>query len=67
MDENKSIKQFLATLALFVWGFVAIITSASVWNAALGAFRGIVAGVALAIHAACIIYVARKLIKEGKL
>lgn len=67
MDENKSIKQLLATIALFVWGSVAIITSASVWNAEPGAFRGIVAGVALAIHAACIIYVARKLNKGGKL
>ena len=67
MDEKKSVKQFLATLALFVWGFVAIITSASVWNAEPGAFRGIVAGVALAIHAACIVYVVRKLLKGGNL
>ena len=67
MDEKKSIKQFAATLALFVWGLVAIITSASVWNAAPGAFRSIVAGVALAIHAACIVYAVRELLKGGNL
>ena len=67
MDEKKSVKQFLATIALCVWGLVAIITSASVWNAVPGAFRSIVAGAALAIHAACIVYVVRKLLKGGNL
>lgn len=67
MDEKKSIKQFAATLALFVWGFVAIMTSAAVWNSHPAPFVGIVAGVALAIHAACIVYVVRKLLKGGNL
>ena len=59
MDEKKSTKQFFMVLALFIWGVVAIMTSAAVWNSKPATFIGIVAGIALAIHAACIYYAAK--------
>ena len=58
--------EFLKTVALFVWGAVAVITSAAVWNGHPGALVGIVAGVALLLHGVCIYVVARALFTKKK-
>ena len=47
---KESLIQFAKGLGLVVWAVAAIATSAAVWNAKSGAFYGIMAGIALAIH-----------------
>jgi len=58
--------EFLKVVALFVWGGIAIITSAAVWNSHPAPFVGIVAALALLLHGVCIYAVARELLNRKK-
>lgn len=57
--ETKT--KFIYVLALFIWGLVAIATSAAVWNSKPGAFLSVVAGLNLIINGLCIYGRAKKL------
>ena len=48
---KESFNKFLFILSLFIWGLIAIATSAAVWNSKPGAFLSIVAALNLAINA----------------
>jgi ammonia channel protein AmtB len=62
---KKSFMEFLTVLGLFIWGLVAIATSAAVWNSHPSVFIGIVAGLNLAINGLCI-YATTQLLKKKK-
>lgn len=53
--------KFFFVLLLFLWGLVAIATSAAVWNAHSGGFLSAVAAVNLIINGWCIYKQAKKL------
>lgn len=52
--------KFVIVLALFLWGLIAIMTSAAVWNSKPGAFLSIIAALNLAINGWCIYKRAKK-------
>lgn len=57
----ETTNKFFYVLALFVWGLIAIATSAAVWNSKPGAFLAVVAALNLAINGLCIYRQATKL------
>jgi len=63
MTNKESTRLFLMVLCLFLWAFVAIITSAAVWNSKPATFIGIVAGLNLLINGVCIYFAVRKIKK----
>jgi hypothetical protein len=54
MTNKDRTRHFVIVLACFLWAFVAIITSAAVWNSKPATFIGIVAGLNLLINGWCI-------------
>lgn len=61
----KSLNFLLRVLALFIYGFISVVTCATVWNSRPGVFLSVVAGVLLATNGYVIYRKAMALAKKG--
>lgn len=68
MDNKERFYAWLKAASLILWGFIALVTSVSVWNAAVGdkpsGFYCVVAGLNAVINVAAIFCAKKLLFKD---